>query len=299
METVKELQGIIAFVRTAETGSFSNAAQELGVSKSHISKSIARLEDTLGVSLLLRSTRRIQLTAWGEKYLETCKQAIANLDSAKREIRDSSETPGGSLRITLAGVFGEEYVAPVVIEMAKKYPNLKVEMDFSTRVVDLIAEKFDVAIRIGELKDSSLVAQKIGPRFEYVVASKAYLAGAAALDVPEDLAHHNCLGERLTWGFRRGGRALQVSVGGNFKSNNPRVIQKAALSGLGVARLPASYVNEDLKRGRLVSLLENFSEGRKDIWVVTPARRAPNINVKIFVKEMKRFLSEEHAELYF
>lgn len=299
METIKSLQGILAFVKVAETGSFSKAAHELAVSKSHISKTVGQLEKELGLSLFLRTTRKIQLTSWGERYLETCRQAIAQLDSAKREILDLSDTPRGSLRITLAGVFGEEYVAPVLIEMAKKYPDLKVELDFSTRLVDLIAEKFDVAIRIGELKDSSLMTQKIASRLEYVVCSKSYLAQSAPIKDPADLAWHNCIGERLTWSFKKGNRPFHVSVSGNYKSNNPRVVKQAALAGLGIARLPGSYVFEDIKKGRLISLLENYSEGKKDIWVLTPSKRSQNINVKIFIKELKKQLTSDYAEMLF
>ncbi|MDX9732258.1 MAG: LysR family transcriptional regulator, partial [Bdellovibrionales bacterium] len=135
METIKSLQGIIAFVRVAESGSFSEAAQDLGVSKSHISKLISALEHELGATLFLRSTRRVQITSLGERYLSTCRHSIESLQAAKSEILDLSETPRGSLRVSVAGVFGEEYVAPVLIEVAKKYPHLKVELDFSSRVV--------------------------------------------------------------------------------------------------------------------------------------------------------------------
>lgn len=299
METIKSLQGIISFVKVAETGSFSKAAQELGVSKSHVSKSIGRLEDELGIALFVRSTRKVQLTNLGDRYLETCRQSLKNLDNAKKEILDLSETPRGTLRVTLAGIFGEEYIAPVVIEMAKKYPDLKVELDFSSRVVDLIAEKFDVAIRIGHLTNSSLMAQKIASRVEYVVCSKGYLAQAPVLRDPTDLRLHNCIGERSAWSFKKRGKSFQVSVSGNFKSNNPRVLQKAALAGLGIARLPGSYAFEEIKKGRLVSVLENFGEGKKDIWAVTPIRHKQNINVKMFIQEVKKHLANDYADVLF
>lgn len=299
METIKSLQGVIAFVKVAESGSFSKAAQDLGVSKSYVSKTLSRLESELGISLLLRSTRKIQLTSWGERYLDTCRQAMANLDAAKQEILDLSDTPRGSLRVTLAGIFGEDYIAPVLIEMAKKYPGLKVELDFSPRVVDLIAEKFDVAIRIGELKDSNLMAQKIASRLEYIVCTKSYLSHAPPIEEPSDLPMHNCIGERLTWSFKKRGKPLQVAVSGNLKSNNPRVIKNAALAGVGIARLPGSYVFEEIKKGRLVSLLESYGEGKKDIWAVTPAKRTQNINVKIFIQELKKHLAIDYADVLF
>lgn len=298
METIKSLQGIVEFVSVGETGSFSGAARQLGVSKSHISKMIRQLEEDLGATLLLRSTRKVQLTNLGEKYFQSCRQSLSNLRIAKSEITDLSQTPAGTLRISAAGVFGEEYIAPVLIKIAKDYPKLKIELDFSSRLVDLIEEKFDVAIRIGELKDSSLVAQRIASRLEYVVCSKGYLQQKGSLQDLSDLAQHNCLGERLLWTFKKRGKLIQVPVTGNFKSNNPRVILKAALSGLGVARLPGAYVFEEIKKGRLVSVLDQYSEGKKDIWVLTPARKQ-NLNVRMFVQELKSYLAEGYHDVLF
>lgn len=299
METIGSLRGIIAFVGVAELGTFSGAAAKLGVSKSHVSKMVRELERELGVVLLVRSTRKVQLTSLGERYLETCRRALDALDEAKKEIHDFSATPRGSLRVTLAGVFGEECIAPVLIEMARKFPALKVELYFSSRMVDLIAERFDVAIRIGHLQSSTLVAQKIGSRLEYVVCSKAYLNANPPLRDPSDLIHHNCIGERSHWGFKKRGKSFQVSVKGNLKSNNPRVLLKAAMAGLGVARLPGSYTYEEIKKGRLVSMLETFSEGKKDIWIVTPHRHTQNANVRLFVSEVKKYLSHGFPDGHF
>lgn len=299
METIKSLQGIVAFVKVAEQGSFSGAAQALGVSKSYVSKTIHLLEKELGATLFLRSTRKVQLTNLGDRYLETCRQSVENLQEVKKEILDLSDTPRGNLRVTLAGIFGEEYISPVLIEIAKKYPDLKIELDFSSRIVDLIEERFDIAVRIGELKDSSLVAQKIASRLEYIVCSKSYLNHAPPLKDLADLKNHNCIGERAYWTFKKRGQPMQVAVSGNFKSNNPRVIRKAAIAGLGLARLPGSYVLEDLKKGKLVSVLEQFGEGKKDIWVVTPARHTKNINVKIFIQEVKKHFASEYSSVLF
>lgn len=299
METIRSLKGVLAFVKTAETGSFSKAAQELEVSKSHISKQIALLEKELGIPLFVRSTRTVKLTNLGHRYLDSCTQALSHLKEAHKEIFELADTPRGNLRVTLAGIFGEDYIAPVLIEMARKYPDLKVELDFSSRVVDLIEEKFDVAIRIGELQSSSLIAQKIASRQEYVVCSKEYLKNSKKLEEPEDLIHHNCLGERTHWLFKKRGKIKSVLIKGNFKSNNPRVIQKAALSGLGVARLPGAYTFEEIKKGTLVPVLENYQEGKKDIWVVTPPRHNKNINVRLFVQEVKNYLSKDYPDVYF
>ncbi len=296
---MKSFKGVMAFVKVAETGNFSRAAEELEVSKSYISKQIVQLEHELGLNLFVRSTRKVSLTNLGHRYLESCKLALAHLEDAQKDILDIAQTPQGNLRVTLAGIFGEEYIAPVLIEMAKKYPQLKVELNFSSQVIDLIAEKFDIAIRIGHLQNSTLFAQKIASRVEYVVCSKNYLQAAPALNEPKDLIHHNCLGERTAWTFKKRGKSFHTPVKGNFKSNNPRVIQKAALAGLGVARLPGSYTFEEIKKGKLIPVLESYSEDKKDIWIVTPTRNTKNINVRIFIEELKKHISNDYPNVYF
>lgn len=295
---MKWLQGVIAFVKVGETGSFSKAAKALGVSKSHISKTIRQLEEDLGIALFLRSTREIQLTSRGEKFLENCRLSLASLEGAKQDIIHSSDKPRGTLRVTLAGIFGENYIAPVVIKMAKDYPALKIELNFDARIVDLIAEKFDVAIRFGQLKDSTLKSQKIASRREYICASKSYLQAKAEIKEPKDLLQHNCLGPNL-WNFKKHGKAIQVQVNGNFKTNNPRVLLRAAKSGLGIVRLPGSYVFEEIQKGKLIPILEDFSEGKMDIWAVTPTRHEQNINVKTFINEVKKALTEDYPEVLF
>ncbi|MCO5113944.1 MAG: LysR substrate-binding domain-containing protein [Bdellovibrionaceae bacterium] len=299
METMKSFKGVMVFVKVAETGSFSRAAKELEVSKSYISKQIVQLEYELGLNLFVRSTRKVSLTNLGHRYLESCKLALAHLEDAQKDILDIAQTPQGNLRVTLAGIFGEEYIAPVLIEMAKKYPKLKVELNFSSQVIDLIAEKFDIAIRIGHLQNSTLFAQKIASRVEYVVCSKNYLQTAPPLNEPKDLIYHNCLGERTAWTFKKRGKSIHTPVKGNFKSNNPRVIQKAALAGLGVARLPGSYTFEEIKKGKLIPVLESYSEDKKDIWIVTPTRNTKNINVRIFIEELKKHISNDYPNVYF
>ena len=290
METVKWIQEISTFIKVAEVGSFSRSAEILGVSKSHISKTIKQLELDLGVALLLRSTRKVQLTSIGKQLFDSCSESIKNLEIIKESILSESDQPRGVLRVTLAGVFGEKFIAPVLINMAKKYPKLKIEMDFDNRIVDLIEEKFDIGIRFGVLPDSSLMAEKISTRREYVCCSPEYLESHPKITRPEDLAKHNCFGGSKKWTFKKSGKKVHVSVEGNFKTNNPRVIHRAGLDGLGIIRLPDSYVIDDIREGKLISLLEDYKDDRMDIWVVSPFKRDKNINVKIFIMELKKAL---------
>lgn len=291
METIKSIQNILIFEQVARTLSFSESAKVLGISKSQVSKSITALEEELGLSLFFRSTRKIHLTPKGHEFLDQCQSSLRQLENAKNQMISNSKEPRGSLRVTLAGVFSENFVAPCLISMAKKYPHLTIEANFNSSVVNLIQEKFDVAIRIGQLKDSSLKTQKLGSREEYFVASPKYLK-EVPLSKPEDLHQANCLGEDTTWTFKRNAKSFSLELTGNFKCNNPRVIHKAVLDGLGVAKLPAAYVHEDLKKGRLISVLEPFRESSKDIWFITPSKIRLNPNAEFFYQELKTYIKK-------
>ncbi len=298
METIKWVQCILTFVKVSELESFSGAAKSLGISKSHVSKTIKALEEELGAALLVRSTRKVRLTGLGEDFLKNARISLEQLEVTKTEISKFSDSPRGTLRVTLAGVFGENYIAPVLIQMAKKYPDLKIEMSFDTRIVDLIEERFDVGIRIGHLQTSSLFAQKIATRREYVCTSPAFLKKNKRPMITSDLKGLNCLGGP-EWTFKVDGKISHIAVKGNLKSNNPRVILHAALDGLGIVRLPGSYVFEYIKSGKLVPLLEDYNEGKKDIWAVTPTRHKMNINVSTFLQELKKFLAEGYSDVLF
>lgn len=299
METIKWIQGVLVFVKISELGSFSLAAKKLGVSKSHVSKTIQQLEKDLGISLFSRSTKTIQLTSIGELFLENCKVSLENLEEAKKDIIGQSETPRGKLRISLAGIFGENFVAPVAINLAKKYPELDIELSFDNRIVDLIKEKFDIAIRYGHLPSSSLMAQKIASRREYICASPTYLKKHDTIKRPEDLKLHNCLSESGSWSFRRKGTKFSIDIKGNFFSNNPRVLLKSAMDGLGIVRLPGSYVHPEFKSGLLVPILETYSDMQTDIWAVTPTKKKMNVNVDLFLKELKISLLKNYADVLF
>jgi DNA-binding transcriptional LysR family regulator len=296
METIKWMQDVAVFLKVAEVFSFSTAAKKLGVSKSYVSKAISRLESELGASLFSRSTRKMHLTHIGEEFRQKAKTSIESLEAAKKNVLSHSSAPQGHLRITVAGVFGEKFIAPVAIAMAQKYPDLKVDLDFSSQIVNLIEEGFDVAIRFGELKDSSLKAQKMGSRREFFCASPEYLQNHPKLETPSDLSQHRCLGTPSSWIFVRNGKNNRLPLASNFRSNNPHVLLKAALAGLGIVRLPGSYVAEDIKKGNLVVILEKYTEQKKDIWAVSPPQSAKNVNVRMFIAEVKKMLQSQDNE---
>lgn len=300
METIKWVQSVTVFNKVAVLESYSLAARELGISKSYASKVVRELEESMGAQLLSRSTRKVTPTAIGRDLLSRCSTSLGTLEHMMRNAHDLTGAVQGPLRISVAGIFGERYIAPLAFELSKKYPKLEIELDFESRVVDLIAENYDVAIRFGELEDSSLYARKIASRMEFVCASKEYLGWAGFPDHPRDLTAHNCLcvGTR-EWNFQEEEKKLVVNVTGNFKSNNPRTVLEAALNGAGIVRLPGSYVSEHIQTGELVTLLSQFAPAAKDIWVVTPYRREMNANVKVFIEELTRsFFSDKVNRLF-
>ncbi len=299
METIKWVQGLLAFVKVSEVNNFSSAAKALGVSKSHISKTIKSLEEEVGQSLFLRSTRKVQLTSAGEAFLTQCKETLEKLEHTKLELMAPKDKPKGLLRVTMAGVFGENFIAPVLIQMAKKYPDLKIEMNFDSKIVDLIEEKFDVGIRVGHLQDSSLFATKIASRREFICASPDYLKKMGAPKTLEDLKNHNCLGETKLWTFKEDKKVKKISLKGNLTSNNPRTLLMAALSGVGIIKLPGSYVFEEIKNKKLVSLLEHYTDEHRDIWAITPIKAKLNINIATFTEEVKKFLANNYNDVLF
>ncbi|MDD0852489.1 LysR family transcriptional regulator [Halobacteriovorax sp. GB3] len=291
MKTIKWLTSIMAFTKIAELESYSKAAKELDVSKAHLSKMIKELEDSIGQRLINRTTRALKLTYEGERFFHQCKGSIDNLKFAQDEMLKANQIPRGQLRLSVAGAFAEEYVTPVVAKLCRLYPELNVEMVYSQRMVKLVEENFDVAIRVGKLEDSSLVAKQIASRKEYICVSPVYLEQQGQPKTPEELKKHNCLlSTNNIWTFWNKRKLTPIKIRGNFKSNNARAILKAGLEGLGIVRLPEVYVREYLDRGELVSILEKFLPEDTPIWAVMPSKQNLSINTRVFLTELEIYL---------
>ncbi|EQC45302.1 LysR family transcriptional regulator [Bacteriovorax sp. Seq25_V] len=296
METIKNLGNIVAFTNVARFESFSLAAKEMGVSKSHLSKSVASLENELGQKLFQRSTRIVKLTAEGEKFYETCHEALKSVALAKENILNTSDTPQGLLRVTMAGVFAEEYIAPVAAKLAKLYPNLTIELSFNEKLVNLVKENFDLGIRFGKLEDSTLIARKIASRKEYICGSKEYFENHEIPKHPKELKLHQCvIGNNDLWMFRERSEQFSVKVKGNYKSNNGRALLKGALHGAGLARLPSVYVLDHLKNGELISVLDNYMLEEVPIWAIYPSKKNQSINVRVFIEEIIKNLEANYS----
>ncbi len=249
--------GMQVFLKVAASGSFSAAARGLGLSPTMVTKHVAAIEDRVGARLFQRTTRKLTLTEAGGRYRDAAERILAETDEAEAEAAASVSEPRGTLRINAPLSFGFREIAPAIADFAKLYPALRIDMGLNDRVIDLIDEGWDLAIRIARLPDSSLIARKLARIRSVVCASPAYIAERGTPRMIADLKDHNCLGYTLPsaaaaerWAFGIDG-AVSVPVGGTFRANNGDALRIAAVEGVGVIYQPTFLVNDDLKRGRL------------------------------------------------
>jgi DNA-binding transcriptional LysR family regulator len=281
-----------AFIAVVRFGSFAAAARELQVSNSHVSRLVSQLEQQLGTQLLYRTTRQIRLTDAGQLYYDSCRHLFDGLREAESLLQHHQGQPTGLLKITAATTFGDRYIAPLVNDFQLLYPQLKVQMYFSNRQVELIEEGFDLAIRMGVMRESTLIAKRLCDRREYIVASPSYLARIAPPQTLTDLERHNCLvGTRGYWLLSDGGQRKDLQVRGNWQANSGPALLDAALKGLGLAQLPDYYVDEFLADGRLVKVLDDYRFNDAGVWVVYPQQRHLAPKVRLFID----FLAERFA----
>ncbi len=286
-------ESIEAFERVVRLGSFTRAADDLGVSRSHVSRQINALENRLDAQLLLRTTRKVSTTDVGQAGYMQCRQVLDNLDEAERAVLDLQANPRGILRVTVAGAFGEDFIAPAALDFMAEYRDLIVELNFSNRLIDLISEGYDVAIRAGTLKDSSLIARRISTRKLLTCASPEYLLRNGTPSSIHSLTNHNCLlGTLDSWRFRENGRNQDLRVSGNWRSNNGRSLLRAARAGLGLVQLPSFYLDQDIIDGALLPVLEDYNPTDTGVWAVYPHNRHLSAKVRLFVN----FLADRFNE---
>ena len=285
-------ESIEAFERVVRFNSFSRAAEDLGVSRSHISRQISALENRLDAQLLLRTTRKVTTTEVGQAFYLQCQELLRNLEEAEQAVQDLQARPRGILRVSVAGGYGEDYIAPAAIEFMQQHSDLSVELNFSNRLIDLISEGYDLAIRAGTLKDSSLIARRISSRKLLTCASPAYLERHGTPANIHALTNHNCLlGTLETWRFRENGRNFDLRVNGSWRSNNGRALLQAARAHLGLVQLPAFYLEGVLSSGELVTVLDDFNPTDTGVWAVYPHNRHLSAKVRLFVN----FLAERFS----
>jgi DNA-binding transcriptional LysR family regulator len=278
-------EGLDEFVAVAECGQFTAAAERLGVSSSHISRQIARLEERLQTRLLYRSTRRVTLTEAGQTFLHHCQRLQDGREEALRAVGDLNSEPKGLLRMTCAVAYGERFITPLVTRFMGDYPQLRVDIELSNRTLDLVHEGLDLAIRLGRLQDSRLVATRLAPRRMYLCASPSYLERYGRPHSLSELNRHNCLiGGSDTW-------LLQQRIQGNWRCNSGQAVLDAALQGVGLCQLPDYYVLEHLNSGALISLLEAHQPPNTAVWALYPQQRHLSPKVRKLVDYLKEGLA--------
>ncbi|MFA0790103.1 LysR family transcriptional regulator [Microbulbifer echini] len=291
-------RAIRAFIAVAEQGSFTAAADHTGFSKATLSQQVSELESSLDVQLLHRTTRKLRLTEVGEGYYQRCKQAMQQLDSATEWATHSKEKVKGKIRINaVGGVIGEEIIAPVVIKFQKAHPDVQIELDFSSVHVDLIGDRYDLVIRMGELPDSTLIVRKLHSIKTRYVASPNFIKVRGPILKPMDLSGVPLIyGSVGQWVLTRGKTKHKVEVEQGIKLVSGRAMRLAALAGLGITRLADIYVQADIQQGKLHEILPGWSESTQ-LSMVCPPLRHQLARVRSLMQWLKDHFATEYGQL--
>ncbi len=283
-----KLSGMSVFASVVEAKSFTGAARQLGMSKAAVSKQVSKLEERLGARLLNRTTRRLSLTEVGAAFYERAARIVAEALEAELAVSRLHDSPRGTLRLDAPVAFGVRYLAPILPEFMRRYPELGVDIALNDRFVDLVEEGYDLAVRIAHLADSSLIARRLADSRRIVCAAPDYWARNGKPSSPSDLAAHNCFGYSYLatgneWRFRGPGGPVSVRVEGTLTTNNGDISREAAVSGLGVALMPVFMICDDLRAGRLEPVLEDFEPESQGVHAVYPHNRHLSAKVRAFV----------------
>lgn len=290
MDKFKELE---SFVAVATMGSLSAAARAEGIAPTMMGRRMSALEARLGIKLLTRSTRRLSLTSEGSALLEQAQRILLDLAETEARIAQGSVNPSGHLRISAPAGFGRRHVAPLLPEFLASYPHVTVSLDLSDRLVDLIEERYDCAIRIGELDDSQFIGLRLADNKRVIVASPDYLARRGRPTTPDALLEHNCLvfgnqtNQAKGWLLKQNGLVRAVRVTGNMACGDGSVLHQWTLGGYGLSWRSLWEVREDLASGRLVSVLDDYAAPANGIFAMLPERKHLPLRVRLFIDMLK------------
>lgn len=299
------LENIHAFVRTIELGSLSAAGRQLRQSPAVMSHRLQQLEAHLGVRLVNRTTRRLQLTEHGLAFFERARQVIEALERAETAVSDRGATPRGNIRITAPLAFGRRFLAPLVPAFLDAHPHVSIRMRLSDHLLDLVGEAVDVALRLANLRDSSLIARKIADCPRILCATPAYLAARGVPERPEDLFGHDCLllrfpgSQQFRWTLQTPDGPLTLAVQGRVDADDSDVLLQLALAGRGIVLKPLFEVADDLRSGALVPVLVDFPPQPVALSVVYPHKQSPASRIKLFAdylaREIQPLITRAHA----
>lgn len=283
---MNKFMAISIFVRVAENGGFTAAAEKLGVSVSAVTKAVSRLEDELGAQLFTRTTRRIKITDYGQEFYERCQAILADLEDAEAALQTGARLPRGKVRVVLPFSFGRVTVVPELPRFFADYPEIELEVHFSDGPVDMVAEGFDVAVRTGNISDSRLNTRVLTRGAQVTVASPTYLAEFGTPSTPHDLHKHNCIVGRFgpEWSFRdSSGNRSVVRVSGNCIINSGDALREAALAGLGVVQGTWWLFRKDLESGAVVPLMEDWADEGMPVSILYSANRHVPRKIRAFL----------------
>jgi DNA-binding transcriptional LysR family regulator len=293
------------FVEVMKQRSFAAVARDRNVDPSSVSRAIAGLEVELGIRLLQRTTRQLSPTEAGITYFERIEPLVEEIQQATAIVTDVSGQPKGSLRMTASVAFGLKWIVPLLPEFERRYPDLTIDLLLTDTVVDLLAERIDLAVRLGLLADSTLMAQQLIRTHYRVCASPDYLQRSRPLHIPEDLVQHQCLlfplaGFRSRWLFQdQSGNLSEVPVTGRTLISSAMALQQCAIAGMGVALLPDWLIGENLQAGRLVNAFPQYAVTATDFntaaWLVYPSRAYVPLKVRLFMEFLKQSIQSHHG----
>ncbi len=286
-------QGVNEFVAVAESQNFTKAGAELSISTAQVSRQVRMLEERLGIKLLYRTTRRVHLTEAGQLYYQSCRPLIEALQGAEHAVQQLQSVPQGLIRLTAPVTYGERQLAPVLNAFLEQYPDIRLHCELTNQKMDLIADDYDIAIRLGKIDTPDLVARRLGSRQLFTCASQAYLDDAGIPETLDALRNHNCLVGTLDyWRFRdeQGERILRVN--GRLRCNSGEALCDAARRGLGIVQLPNHYVGDALKRGELVEVLTPFRPEKESISALYPPGRQLSPKVRVLLTYLTEHLGQ-------
>lgn len=283
--------GISEFVFVAENESFTLASKKMDISTAQVSRQISALEKRLNIKLFYRTTRKVSLTEEGRIFYQHCRGVLDGLDAAERAVTNFQSKPQGKIKLTAPVTYGEQQVLPLINDFMKQYSDIEVSVFLSNQNISLVEGGYDLAIRVGKLSDSSMMAKKLGSRTNFICASPDYLDKQGIPYSLSELNQHSCLlGTLDYWHFKEAGKEKNIRVKGRIRYNSGYGLVDAALKGLGIVQLPDYYVQEYIASGELMTVLDQYREPEEGVWAVYPQNRYLSPKIRLFVDYLAEHL---------